>query len=169
MNEQQTASVISPEEDVARIINNAWVDEGVLLHSAFAFAPNETYLSVNRLSIDSFEQDVKNFVLSHPAYQMSNPVLGYQRALINVGDINGIKMTIDKNELNVKVEVEPRNVHTKSHAGIFVRTGGQNMAPGRVVKEGLLPSGVSIDMVLQKVQWELKDRAELQVCQFAES
>lgn len=54
----------------------------------------------------------------------------------------------------IDVEVEPRDVHTKSHAGIFVRTGAQNVLPGRFLMGTVLES-VSVDMILQDVRWEL--------------
>ena len=168
MDNQQSQSFVLPEEDVARIINNAWVDDGVLLYSAFAFAIKETYLSVNRLAVDTYEEDVRTFVMSHPAFQIEGQPMNYRRALMNVGDINNISLSVDSDEIAVSVEVEPRDTHTKSHAGIFARIGGQNLVLGRPFPTDQLPEGVSVDRVLQEVQWQLKDVAELQVCKMAE-
>ena len=139
-----------------------------MLYSAFAFAPNETYLSVNRISVETYDLDVRNFVMSHPAYQVAESSLSYRRALMNVSDINSIKIINEDEELAVNVEVEPRDTYTKSHAGIFVRTNGQNIVSGRKMPPETLPVGVSVDMVLQEVQWKLKDLSTLQVCNLPE-
>ena len=58
---------------------------------------------------------------------------------------------------------------SKSHAGIFVRAGEQNIVSGRLVSPGVLPAGVSTDYVLLKTAWMLKELAELQVCRMEES
>ena len=72
---------VEGSEQVARILNNDWFEDGRLMHLAFALNYGETYLSVNRLAVPTCPSDVKSFV----------------------------------------EEVEPRDFHTKSHAGIFTR------------------------------------------------
>ena len=57
---------------------------------------------------------------------------------------------------------------SKSHAGILVRAGEQNIVSGRLVSPGVLPAGVSTDYVLLKTAWMLKELAELQVCSMEE-
>ena len=39
---------ISNSENVARILKKDWLDDGKLLHVAFALRNGETYISVNR-------------------------------------------------------------------------------------------------------------------------
>ena len=73
-----------------------------------------------------------------------------------VSGVRGIKVLDDNNTpLAIEVEVEPRDVHTKSHAGIFVRTCDQNVLPGRSLMGTSVPEAVSVDMILQDVRWEL--------------
>lgn len=169
MNDLKTVSSISPKEDVVRLINNAWVDNGELLYAAFTFAPKETYLSVNRPNVETYNSDVRDFIINHIAFQIEECPLEYRRALMHVGEIDKIKISVDGDELAVRVEVEPRTAHIKSHAGIFVRAGEQNIVSGRLVAPGVLPAGVSTDHVLQKIAWKLKELAELQVCRMEES
>ena len=73
-----------------------------------------------------------------------------------VSGVRGIKV-MDENDtpLAIEVEVEPRDVHTKSHAGIFVRSDAQNIIPGRSLMGTSIQEAVSVDMILQDVRWEL--------------
>jgi hypothetical protein len=64
----QTQTKVADEEQVARLVSQEWVVDGVLQVAAFVQAPRETYLSVNRLSIDSYSEDVRHFIESHPNY-----------------------------------------------------------------------------------------------------
>ena len=86
----------------------------------------------------------------------------YMRALLDVADIRAISVEVDGLKVDANVEVEPRDVHTRSHAGIFVRVKGRNAVPGRQLPSDQLPYNVSEEMLLQRVQWELHDLAELQ-------
>ena len=87
----------------------------------------------------------------------------YRIASISVSDIRAISVyNEDNQELNINVEVEPRDTHTKSHAGIFVRLGEINIIPNRQLSE--FPKTVSTDMVLQEVRWGLLDIAQLEKC-----
>ena len=81
-------SVISDEEDVARILHQDRVVDGKLQLGAFTLRPNETYISVNRSSIESFSKDVASFVESHPMYQHSNTA--YRCALLSVKGLRDI-------------------------------------------------------------------------------
>lgn len=156
-------NVISNEEQVARIISREWMADGILLPMAFALRLNETYLSVNRLCVESCDDDVKRFVDSHESYQTSSGDT-YFRALLNVGNVRSVKVFNEGKPIDISVEIEPRDSHVKSHAGIFVRSEGKNIVPGRETCAGLLPSGVSSEAVLQKVRWELHDLSVLQQC-----
>lgn len=63
--------IVQDSEKVARLIDNEWVVNGKLQLSAFALRPKETYISVNRLSIPSFNEDVRSFVSQHPSFFVS--------------------------------------------------------------------------------------------------
>lgn len=154
--------LIDDSEEVARIINSEWMVDGELQQAAFTLNPNETYLSVNRTSIDSYEDDVRSFVASHERFQFDKGMF-YKVALLSVSDVRSIKVfNEDDQQLNINVEVEPRSTHTKSHAGIFVRYGSNNIIPSREVPEDLAQKVVSTDMILQDVRWELLELAKLQ-------
>ena len=65
-------SFISAEESVARILHNDWFVGGRLQLGAFTLRPRETYIFVNRPSVNSFLADVTDFVNSHDDYQYSS-------------------------------------------------------------------------------------------------
>ena len=109
-------NTVSDDELVARIVSKEWVIEGTLMPQAFELAPKETYLSVNRLSVASYEDDVCKFVKNHPLF-LSDDSRTYQRA-VPLGNT--------------------------------------------------LPEGISAEMVLQQIQWELLELAELQECKITE-
>ena len=156
-------NVVSSDENIARIIRNEWISDGELLITAFALAPKETYLSVNRPAVESYQNDVREFISKHSDYQCNNNTT-YNRAFMNVGDVRNIDIQLNGNKLNVDVEVEPRDMHTKSHAGIFVKTEKQNVIQDRELFSGSVPAGISADDILHEVRWALYDIAELQKC-----
>ena len=148
-----TLTSISNEETVARILHRNWVIGNRLQLGAFALRKNETYISVNRPIIESFKSDVLSFVESHPDYQYGKG--SYRCAMLDVKDIREIKVTFEGKILNVDVEVEPRSVHTASHAGIFTRIGDTNIKKGGTIPQEALPLGLSSDDVLMEVGWSL--------------
>ncbi|MBO6254221.1 MAG: hypothetical protein J6O49_11295 [Bacteroidaceae bacterium] len=159
-------NTVSDDELVARIVSKEWVIEGTLMPQAFELAPKETYLSVNRLSVASYEDDVCKFVKNHPLF-LSDDSRTYQRAVLGVSNIRVVKVLYNGDPLQIDVEVEPRDAHTLSHAGIFVKSGGKNVVLGRPLGN-TLPEGISAEMVLQQIQWELLELAELQECKITE-
>lgn len=159
MTQQQ---LVSDNEDIARIVSSEWIVDGELQQTAFTLNPKETYLSVNRPSINTYDDDVRSFVSAHEKFQFDNGK-SYRRAMLTVLDVRNIKVYDDEdNQLNINVEVEPRDIHTKSHAGIFVRSESKNLIPNRQVPEELASKVVSADAIFQDVRWELLELAELQ-------
>ena len=147
--------IVSDEENVVRILSNGWVVDGVLQQTAFTLRDGETYISVNRPAVSSFASDVALFVKSHKNFQTPNSgSLTYQSAVMNVGAIRGIVVTVDNQPLAIDVEVEPRDVFTKSHAGIFTRHGNKNVKTGGTLAVGL-EENLSADAVLLKVRLAL--------------
>ena len=163
MSSDEKKNMVADDEQVARIVSHEWVIDGELQLAAFALAPRETYLSVNRPVIDTYDEDVLQFVSSHPNYLGENKQ-SYKRALLEVKGVRAISVVKDGMRLNANVEVEPRDSHTMSHAGIFVRVEGKNVVLGKQLPEGQLPYNVSEEYLLQQVQWELLELAELQEC-----
>lgn len=157
-----TLDIVQDSEKVARLIDNEWVVNGKLQLSAFALRPKETYISVNRLSIPSFNEDVRSFVSQHPSFLLANN--SYQRALMLVNDIRHIVIEIEGEILGVDVEVEARSKNIISHAGIFVRYGGQNVKNDTRIIIQKQQLGVSSDDILLDVRMSLLKIATLESC-----
>lgn len=147
------SSVVFGEESVARILHNDWVVDGKLQLGAFTLRPKETYISVNRPSIQSFMSDVSSFVDSHPSYQHTETT--YRCAMLKVKEIREIKVLYEGNPVGIDVEVEPRTANIASHAGIFTRLGVTNIKHGSTLPAEALPLGISTDDVLMEVGWSL--------------
>ena len=153
---------VPSEEDVARILSSEWFVRGKLLSAAFALNQGETYLSVNRLVIDTYDSDVAAFVKSHTSYAINQNT--YKRALLNVGKVRGIDVKVDATEMRIDVEVEPRDIHTKSHAGIFTRFQNKNIKKGQLLKAGAIGEGISSDSLLLEVRKNLLSLSSVEEC-----
>lgn len=155
-------TIISDSENVIRILRRDWFDDGKLMHIAFALRKGETYLSVNRTAVDSFRTDVSFFVKTHPDYMFGDSELEYCCANLNVGEVRNTYVTLDERNIDIDVEVEPRNAIVKSHAGIFVRYGNMYLKMGSsiVVEDG--NAVVSVDDILLKVRLQLLRKARCQ-------
>lgn len=160
--------IISPEETIVRLLHQEWVVNGILQQTAFNLRNGETYLSVNRPAVDSYEADVVSFIEQHPKYRTAPLMDSYRRAELNVGEVRNIDIRLRDQSLDVEVEVESRSTHAKSHAGIFTRLDGKNIKGGQVasisVKGGKV---VSTEMILQKMRWHLLQQAKVSTCHLA--
>ena len=157
---------VSSEENVARILSKEWFVRGKLTSVAFALEQGESYLSVNRTAIDTYDSDVAMFVKNHNSYAFDDST--YKRALLNVGDVRGIDVKVDHVEMKIDVEVEPRDIHTKSHAGIFTRIQDKNIKKGQLLKAGPTAEEVSGDTVLLEVRKQLKSLSSVEDCKIVE-
>ncbi len=155
-------TTVSDKESVARILSRKWVVDGIIMHTAFTLRTNETYISVNRPSVSSFQDDVCSFVTSHPDFYANDKQSACQCALLNVGEIRAIDVMVNGKSLDVCVEVEPRDTFTKSHAGIFTRHDGVNLRSGETLSIEELNKDVSADDILLEVRDELLDLAHLE-------
>ena len=151
---------VSSEENVVRILSKEWFVRGKLTSAAFALEQGESYLSVNRTAIDTYDSDVAMFVKNHSCYAFDDNT--YKRALLNVGDVRGIAVKVDQVEMKIDVEVEPRDTHTKSHAGIFTRFQNKNIKKGQLLKAGPTSEEVSGDTILLEVRKELKTLSSIE-------
>ena len=159
-----TTNLISGTENVARLLCSNWVVDGILQHYAFVLRYHETYISVNRPAVSSYDSDVASFIESHSDFYANEARTEYKRALINVGDIRKIEMSVNDVAFNIDVEVEPRDVFTKSHAGIFTRHEGQNLKADKSLIIKATGEEISTNDVLLEVRSHLLDLAQLQVC-----
>ena len=94
----------------------------------------------------------------------------YKRAILCVSDIRDIKVDAFGEPLKINVEVEPRDSHTKSHAGIFTRYENKNVKRGDTLS--ILEKEVSADDVLIKVRSQLHNMStveQLTLCKSDES
>ena len=122
---EQTASMdfVADYEDVARMLfSPLFICDGVLSQKAFTLevASNESYISVLRPSIPSFEADMEGIK------KEGNTLYGY--ALLNVGEIRKVRIECGE---PLRLDVLPRNAgKRKSHAGIFAIVGDTRIKGG---------------------------------------
>lgn len=157
-------TVINNNENVARILRKFWVLDNEIQHTAFMLRCGETYISVNRPAVASYDSDVRNFVETHPDFYADESKTKYSRALLKVGEIRASKVSFSGITLNINVEVEPRDGFTKSHAGIFTRHENRNVKTGDTLYIKSLDENISADEVLLEVRSRLVDLAKLEYC-----
>lgn len=145
------STTVDFSEKVARILSTEWLVDGQLMNIAFTLLEGETYISVNRPVISTYDSDVAGFVAKHGKYLFGTDC--YKRAILCVSDIRDIKVDAFGEPLKINVEVEPRDIHTKSHAGIFTRYENKNIKRGETLS--LLEKEISADDVLIKVRTQL--------------
>ena len=154
---------VASDEDVARILAKEWFVNDKLNAVAFTLDLDETYLSVNRPKVESFIADVESFVKSHSGYSFDNG--NYRLALLNVGGIRAVDVSVGDAEMKIDVEVEPRDARTKSHAGIFTRFQNKNVKRGQLLKAGPTAEEISADTILLEVRSELLALSTVEQCQ----
>ena len=143
--------MVDSSEQVARILSKEWFVDNQLMNIAFTLLEGETYISVNRPAIDSYDSDVAAFVAKHDKFLFESDT--YKRAMLSVAKVRDIKVDAFGEPLNINVEVEPRDSHTKSHAGIFTRYVNKNVKRGDTLPH--LDKDISADDVLIKVRSQL--------------
>ena len=153
---------VGDDEVVMRLLSRYWVANGEILHVAFTLREKETYISVNRPSIASYNTDITTFLNNHTDFYSDKEKREYLRAALNVSDIRNVRIAVDNMLLNTEVEVEPRNQYQKSHAGIFTRVSGKNLKVGDLLFDSTLKKGISADVILLDVRSRLLDIARLE-------
>ena len=156
-------SSIDNNEKVVRILHKDWVMDGQLQITAFALRQGESYVSVNRPVIDTFLSDVSDFVSKHADYKVSDKgSLVYCQAGLDVSAVRNIKVELGQLSADVSVEVEPRDMHYKSHAGIFTRYDDKNIKGGQEIVQDKYDRLMPVRAILQKVQYQLLALATLE-------
>lgn len=163
-----TLDTIGQKEDIVRILFRDWVIDDRLQLNAFALRPGESYLSVNRLAVESSFSDIHDFVNHHPDYMIPGETGKCHLAVIRVRDIHDLSISYMEWIASLTVEVEPRSAHYKSHAGIFTRVRGRNLKRGQQL-ELLANNGqkVSYGEIELKVQLNLVRLAQLTTCELS--
>lgn len=153
---------INANEQLIRLLHRDWIVEGILQATAFMLNYKETYLSVNRPSIDSFQSDVTVFLSKHPMYKVADNGNLYSCAELNVAEVCNISVQFNNQLASLSVEVEPRDAHVLSHAGIFTRIDGKNIKGGDHTEyQTDDEKTISSDVILLKVRMELLHLSEL--------
>ena len=160
--ESPNNSPVLDTEDIVRILHPEWIVDGKLQLTAFALQPEETYISVNRPSIDSYADDVRQFLIRHTTFFYNDN--WYSHAVLHVKDVRSIRVDIDGTPLAVDVEVMARSLHTKSHAGIFTLIEGRNVKTGKVIQIKNQEMGGSSDDILLDVRLALLRKAVKEEC-----
>ena len=151
-----TTSPIDNNETIVRILHKDWVVDGQLQITAFALRQGESYISVNRPAVDTFLSDVTDFVSKHADYKISDEgSLAYRQASLGVSAVRNIKVDLGQLSADVSVEVEPRDAHYKSHAGIFTRYDDKNIKGGQETIQDQNECLMPVRAILQKVQHQL--------------
>lgn len=147
---------VDNNETVVRILHKDWVVDGQLQVTAFALRQGESYISVNRPSIDTFSSDVSDFVSKHADYKVSDEgSLTYRQAGLGVSAVRNIRVELGQLSADLSVEVEPRDAHYKSHAGIFTRYNEKNIKGGQETIQDKSDCLMPVRAILQKVQLQL--------------
>lgn len=137
--------MVENSEFVARaIFSPKMIYEGRILPSAFELRASiqEEYLSVLRVSIDSWKTDI----MSIPQ-RKNRQLFGY--AQMNVGEVR-LNSTIPIVRYSVE---ECATLLMPSHAGIFIDVNGQPLIGGKPIST--LPVGVPEDFLLMAIRKDL--------------
>ena len=89
--------------------------------------------------------------------------------MLNVGDIKNINVEYEGKAIDVMVEVEPRDIHSKSHAGIFTRFHDKNLKNGDVLNYEPMAEEISADVILLDVRFHLLKLSTLEKYELNES
>lgn len=141
--------IIPDAENVARaIFSPKMIKDGEILPEAFRLRSSisEDYLSVMRMSVQSWVEDIKQIP------QRKNRKL-YGFAEMNVGEIRHIQLK------GVMYDVKDcSQTGILSHAGIFISINGESLIGGKKIKE--TESGIEENFMMLAVQRELVDIAQ---------
>lgn len=133
---------ILDSELVARVIfPPQMILDGTVMPAAFVLRPtiNEEYLSVLRIAVPSFNQDMKKLLYGRKR-------LFYGFAVMKVSDIHAIELREGDYMLMCRVKVTD-NESFKSHAGIFVYLNNEQVT-GAMSFEHLATGGTQSHLLL---------------------
>ncbi len=150
---------ISNSEDVVRAIFSPQMigADGELLLAAFALrvfkdGSAETYISVNRMSVESWFEDIRK-IPQHKNRQL------YGYAQLNVGQIHNIELAVNGHEIVFTV-VDCSEGSTASHAGVFTEIEGHTLSGGSNPVLASLTPNLPESFVMMAIQEELLNIAK---------
>lgn len=120
--------------------------------AAFTLRHNEGYISVARMAIESWLDDIKKIPIT-PTRQFG----GYCK--MGVGDIRSLGFVYDDvNQVDFDVEDKATSTN-KSHAGIMLMMSEQSLKGDKTAVLKPLPTGVSASGLLMRIQTKLSQLA----------
>lgn len=156
---------ISDSENVARAIFSPQMigANGELLLSAFALrvfkgGTAEEYISVNRISVESWLDDIKKI-----PQRKNRHLYGY--ATLNVGQVHRISLQVNGHQVEFNVYDCSEN-STLSHAGIFVEIKGDVLTAGANPVLSALAPNLPESFVMMAIQEELLNIAKSKFIRF---
>lgn len=145
--------MVSDEENIARaLFSPKMIYNGELQTEAFRLREsiNEEYLSVVRMAISSWQEDIMHIP------QRKNRLL-YGYAVMNVAEVKKARFE------NVEFDVmECDNSVMKSHAGIYIYVGKERLKAGQ--RLAIMENDSAQDFLLLTIQRRLVEIARKQIC-----
>lgn len=151
--------IVADNELVARVIfPPQMIQGGHITPAAFILRPsiNEEYLSVLRISVPTFNQDIKSII-----YGKKRSFYGY--AVMRTDEINSIILTEGASRLNCCVKVVD-NQRFLSHAGIFIYINDQSVTGAMSFET--LPNGAVQSHLLLALRFCLTEIADRGLVEF---
>lgn len=156
---------ISDSENVARAIFSPQMIgvNGELLLSAFALrvfkdGTAEEYISVNRISVESWLDDIRKI-----PQRKNRHLYGY--ATLNVGQVHRISLQVNGHQVEFNVYDCSEN-SALSHAGIFVEIEGDVLTGGSNLVLSALAPNLPESFVMMAIQEELLNIAKSKFIRF---
>lgn len=146
--------IIPSTENVARaIFSPMMIDErGHILRPAFMLRHNEDYISVCRMAVDSWMDDVKSIP--------QNPLrVLYGYAKMNVGEIRQLSFANGRRRVDLDV-VDKHTAKNASHAGIVLTLDGNVLRGDKKAFLKPVTSDVSVEAVILRYQRKLAELAQ---------
>ena len=153
-------NTISDEINVARaVFAPQMVDEyGMITRAAFSLRHNETYISVCRMDVSTWKQDLEAIP------QSTNRMLcGY--AVLNVGEIRALNFVHEGHNIAFDV-IDKHTDNNKSHAGIVLAFDCSNLKGDKNVLLKPLPKESYAAPLLLRVQSRLLKLAKKNYTKF---
>ena len=144
---------IGDAESIARaIFSPAMIDgSGKIAKAAFGLRHNEDYISVARMSVDCWLEDIKSIPVDE-----NRKLVGYGELI--VGDVRGIDVHFFDNKIVFDVE-DKSSERNKSHAGITICCENTQLKGDKKLVLKPLQARQPASMLLLKIQSSLANIA----------
>ena len=149
---------VKDDEHVARILKSVWLYDGVVSPAAFHLRPSikESYVSVLREDMDSFQNDLKKVTHDKNGSYMS----------MSVSDIHQLTVPTLEDKVLFHVLEQPSN-SLPSHAGIYIKINDQYLVGGEPFESLAVKKGIPGASVLLEIKRALADLGKKNIIQFS--